>query len=179
VCNKGLLLENGVVKADADIDAALDAYLDSQLTDLANTFTALQNEYIDIHGIKINTGEQTIPWSKTIIIQLDLAKKKSFSGSRLIFRLQNQVGQNILNCFTEALDREIAIDATGTLRIQIPGKVLSPGVYTISVQLLQSGYGQVIRQTTIGRFIIFSESDYPELLMADSVIAPPVEMQWS
>lgn len=178
ICNKGLLLENGFVKSSGLIDSVLSAYMDTQLQEVASNFTALQNDYLQFQKIICSTENNSIPWSQPITFSFELIKKQKIQGSRLLFRVQNQMGHNLLNFFTEQLEHEMLVDEVMTLQIQLPGKILPPGVYTISVQLLLSGFGQIIRQTTIGRFIVYSESEYPEILMSDTMIAPAIKINW-
>lgn len=147
LCNSGIVLDHGMVKAEGEINKMIDFYTKSNLSvtgERKAKFYNKKNNTIFLNSIELNTAEQKqlIDITEKLNVKIDYTVKEPISGVNVEFILIKE---------GEVLFRTWDVDGTPSLlETRQPGKYttefnlpkfLLPGIYAINIAVGIVGHG--------------------------------------
>ena len=157
LCQRGIWLEDGKIADSGPVEEVIQAYLFSGVADQtpklsfpdqqdpAGGITSL--EVVDLLGNSSLTHLSENPFTIKIGYQL----RENLQNYRLGINLRTPDGYEVLTRTNSDLDNELWSDPMGdySLSVEIPGQLLRPGQYLVTVFLGQPGIRQLDKRENI------------------------------
>jgi lipopolysaccharide transport system ATP-binding protein len=157
LCKRGIWLDDGKVAEDGPVDQVIQAYMYSGATETSPVIEfpvdqetdgqILGIECLDLLGNPSLVHLSQNPFSIKIRYRLS----NHLANYRLGVNIYTPVGYEVLTRSNSDLDNTLWSDGPGTytLRVDIPGHLIKPGQYLVTVYLGQPGYRQLDKKENV------------------------------
>lgn len=149
LCNKGLFLQNGVIKTNDDIDTVVQDYYKSQ------NYSKLSNVSLDDRKARTSTavifeefysfqnGKENwiIDFGQTINFKFSILVNEIVEGITLFFSINDPLTSQVISNYKNVLvDRTCLIGERFTFEVKIPEFTLRPGQYSLYFAMYDPSY---------------------------------------
>jgi lipopolysaccharide transport system ATP-binding protein len=163
LCSRAILLENGNLSYDSDVDRVVSSYLKagSQITNHKFFSNQLTNRDVEIHEIKINaTGKQPaepiIEGEEIELLTRLTIHNFTASNYHITYQLYNEIGEIIFS-FSHIRDGVKLENGLNELICKFPEKFFNTGSFYINIILMKNE-----------KDVIFYEKDIISFTIVDS-----------
>ena len=163
LCDRAILLENGLIKMEGDSKDVISSYLssDQKNIDKSNSKIGFENEIFKLESISVkndNSLEATIVEDEEIQINT-IIKIKSQEPSRyhITYHLHNEFGEPMFS-FSHSRKKIVLREGTNTLACYFPKSFLQPGEYYLSFLVVEDRKRPVFIQKDIISFTVVNAS---------------------
>lgn len=136
LCSRGIILENGAVAFNGNVESCIEYYLDSSKELASNFFDNKKpKNKSDILEVKVLKGQElasNFMFDEEIIVYIKIKHDKLHKGAVLGLRLKDNLERNIFtsifeleNCNNDSEEKSI--------KITIPGSLLVPNSYRVTI----------------------------------------------
>lgn len=132
LCNRGVLLENGMVKMNSSVDNVINGYLSNQLD--ISTIDRQGNG--DVIFTQYALGNESVELGQSIEVDMKLKVIRNFYSTLLVgMDIINEVGERVAHIISSDTQLQIPNDKGRefSLRCQIRNVNLTPGKYFVSL----------------------------------------------
>ena len=141
VCTRGIVLENGSVSLDSDVDSAISRYLGAD--NVGNRFDAAryQNKFVSIHNIQIlNQNDMTsLSEDDEIYLNTEISLTDTSEASyHITYHLFNEMGEPMLN----------------KLKCTFPKSFFQSGQFFLSLYIVQNKRTSIFMEKDIAMFTV-------------------------
>jgi len=157
LCKRGIWLDDGLVAEDGPVDKVIQAYMFSGATEIEPVIEYPVDDEVDgqilgIECLDLLGNPSLMHLSKNpFSIKIRYRLGKDLINYRLGVNLYTPDGYEVLTRTNSDLDNTLWTDSAGeyTLKVEIPGQLIKPGQYLVTVFLGQPGIRQLDKKENV------------------------------
>lgn len=134
ISTESILLKNGIISLKGDVAQTIEAYYDQFGEN--NMIESIQNDFLKIEDISINTQDRKINWGDSLEINLNMRAKCDFKNVEINFMFLSREQIPVAQFNSRLLGEEIDfVEGLNTIVVNLESLCLTPGQYVLSVSM--------------------------------------------